>query len=288
MSNKELLDNIKKLREMTGVGFKDCKVALDETSGDIEKSIEFLRKKGIAKASKKMSRTASEGLALVKEEKGKISLIEINSETDFVAKNKDFINFCKELSDINFNSKGDLNKLNNSKMSNGTVVKDNLVNLIAKIGEKITIRRTIFFDNSVGTNFFYVHSAIEKNIGKIISVVKLDGIIKGKNEEIGTKIAMHIAASNPLAIDKSGINKTIVDKELEIIKAEIINSGKPTEIVEKISKGKISKFLNDNSLLNQIWIMDPKKKVSDILKENSADNEIKVLDFVKYKVGEGV
>jgi len=288
MSNKELLDNIKKLREMTGVGFKDCKVALDETSGDIEKSIEFLRKKGIAKASKKMSRTASEGLALVKEEKGKISLIEINSETDFVAKNQDFINFCKELSDINFNSKGDLNKLNNSKMSNGTVVKDNLVNLIAKIGEKISIRRTVFFDNSVGTNFFYVHSAIEKNIGKIISVVKLDGIIKGKNEEIGTKIAMHIAASNPLAIDKSGINKNIVDKELEIIKAEIINSGKPTDIAEKISKGKISKFLNDNSLLNQIWIMDPKKKVSDILKEKSADNEIKVLDFVKYKVGEGV
>ena len=288
MSNKDILNNIKRLREMTGVGFKDCKIALDETKGDLEKSIEFLRKKGIAKASKKMSRTASEGLALVKEEKGKISLIEINSETDFVAKNQDFINFCKELSDINFNSQGDLNKLNNSKMSNGTVVKDNLVNLIAKIGEKITIRRTIFFDNSVGTNFFYVHSAIEKNIGKIISVVKLDGIIKGKNEEIGTKIAMHIAASNPLAIDKSGINKTIVDKELEIIKAEITNSGKPIEIVEKISKGKISKFLNDNSLLNQIWIMDPKKKVSDILKENSADNEIKVLDFVKYKVGEGV
>ena len=288
MSNKELLDNIKKLREMTGVGFKDCKVALDETNGDIEKSIEFLRKKGIAKASKKMSRTASEGLALVKEGKGEISLIEINSETDFVAKNQDFINFCKELSDINFNSKGDFNKLNETKMSNGTAVKDNLVNLIAKIGEKITIRRTNYFDNSVGLNFFYVHSAIEKNIGKIISIVKLDGVTKGKNEEIGTKIAMHIAASNPLAIDKEGINKTIVDKELEIIKAEIINSGKPAEIVEKISKGKISKFLNDNSLLNQIWIMDPKKKVSDILKENSTDKEIKVLDFVKYKVGEGV
>jgi len=288
MSNKELLDNIKKLREMTGVGFKDCKVALDETNGDIEKSIEFLRKKGIAKASKKMSRTAAEGLALVKEKNGEISLIEINSETDFVAKNRDFINFCKELSEINFNSKGDLNKLNESKMSNGTVVKDNLVNLIAKIGEKITIRRTNFFDNSVGSNFFYVHSAIEKNIGKIISVVKLDGVLKEKNAEIGTKIAMHIAASNPLAIDKDGINKTIVDKELEIIKAEIINSGKPAEIAEKISKGKISKFLNDNSLLNQIWIMDPKKKVIDILKENSTNEEIKILDFAKYKVGEGV
>ena len=112
--------------------------------------------------------------------------------------------------------------------------------------------------------------------------------MKEKNEEIGTKIAMHIAASNPLAIDKDGINKTIVDKELEIIKAEIINSGKPAEIAEKISKGKISKFLNDNSLLNQIWIMDPKKKVIDILKENSTNEEIKILDFAKYKVGEGV
>jgi elongation factor Ts len=287
MSNKNLLDSIKKLREMTGVGFKDCKVALDETKGDLEKSIEFLRKKGIAKASKKMSRTASEGLALVKEENGQISIIEINSETDFVAKNRDFINFCKELSDINFTTKGKLNELNEYKMSNGSLVKDNLVNLIAKIGEKITIRRTNFFDNLTGSNYFYVHSALEKNIGKIISIVKLDGVNK-ENEEIGAKIAMHIAASNPLAIDKDGIDKLIVDKELEIIKAEITNSGKTAEIAEKISKGKILKFLNDNSLLNQIWIMDPKKKVSDILKENSSKSEIKVLEFVKYKVGEGV
>tara|TARA_B100001564_G_scaffold348801_1_gene351163 strand:+ start:200 stop:1060 length:861 start_codon:yes stop_codon:yes gene_type:complete len=286
MSNKDLLDNIKRLREMTGVGFKDCKIALDETKGDIEKSIEFLRKKGIAKASKKMSRTASEGLALVKEESGKISLIEINSETDFVAKNKDFVNFCKDLSKINFSTKANLDKLNNTQMSNGTLVKDNLVNLIAKIGEKITIRRAVFFDNDKGMNFFYVHSAIEKGIGKIISVVKLDGISEGS--DIGTKVAMHIAALNPLAIDKENIDKKIVDKELEIIKAEITNSGKPVEMAEKISKGKISKFLNDNSLLNQIWIMDPKKKVSDILKENSSSKQLKVLDFVRYKVGEGV
>jgi elongation factor Ts len=288
MSNKDLLDNIKKLREMTGVGFKDCKIALDETKGNIEKSVEFLRKKGIAKASKKMSRTASEGLVLVKENDGQVSIIEINSETDFVAKNQDFINFCKELSDINFSSKGNLDKLNESKMANGNLVKDNLVNLIAKIGEKITIRRLKFFDNSKGSNFYYVHSAVEKNIGKIIAVVKLEGIANGKNDEIGVKIAMHIAASNPLAIKKEDIDKNIVDKELEIIKAEIANSGKPAEIVEKISKGKISKFLNDNCLLNQLWIMDPNKKVSDILKENSLDKEIKVLDFVKYKVGEGV
>ena len=188
MSNKDLLDSIKKLREMTGVGFKDCKTALDETKGDVEKSVEYLRKKGIAKASKKMSRTASEGLALVKEVNGEIAVIEVNSETDFVAKNKDFLNFCKELSDLNFLAKGDL------------------VNLISKIGEKITIRRTVFFDNLKGMNFFYVHSAVEKNIGKIISIVKLDGLSKGKNEDLGNKLAMHIAASNPLAIDKDGID----------------------------------------------------------------------------------
>ncbi len=288
MSDKNLLDNIKKLRELTGVGFKDCKTALDETKGDIEKSIEFLRKKGIAKASKKMSRTASEGLALIKEVNGEISLIEINSETDFVAKNKDFILFCKELSDLNFLVKANLDKLTNSKMKNNLLVKDSLVNLIAKIGEKITIRRAVFFDNKNGLNFYYVHSAIEKNIGKIISMVKIKGLVKGKNDEIGNKLSMHIAASNPLSIEKDGIDKEIINKELEIIKAELINSGKPKEMIDKISQGKISKFINDNSLLNQIWIMDPKKKVSDILKENKIDNEIKVLDFARYKVGEGV
>ena len=219
---------------MTGVGFKDCKLALEENKGDIEKSVEFLRKKGIAKASKKMSRTASDGLVLVKEESGKISIIEINSETDFVAKNENFINFCKELSEINFTMKGDLDKIQKFKMKNDITVKDNLVNLISKIGEKISIRRTKFFDNDKGANFFYVHSALEKNIGKIISVVKIDGIKKGENLEIGNKLAMHIAASNPLAIDKNGIDKKIVDKELEIIKAEIINSGKPTELADKI------------------------------------------------------
>ena len=288
MSNKDLVENIKKLRELTGVGFKDCKIALDDSNGDIEKSIEFLRKKGIAKASKKMSRTASEGLALVKENQGNVSLIEINSETDFVAKNQDFINFCKELSELNFNTKGDINKLNEIKMKNEITVKDNLVNLIAKIGEKITIRRAEFFDNSVGTNFSYVHSALEKGIGKIISLVKLEGISKGKNDSIGTKIAMHIAASSPLALDKDNIQKDIINKELEIIKAEIANTGKPAEMIEKISSGKLSKFLNDNSLLNQLWIMDPKKKVSDILKENSSDQPLQILDFIRYKVGEGI
>ena len=282
MSNKNLLENIKKLRELTGVGFKDCKLAIDENNGDLEKSIEFLRKKGIAKASKKMSRVASEGLVLAHEEDGEISIVEINSETDFVAKNKDFISFCKEISQINFKNKGDLEKVKNFNMKNNINVKDNLTDLISKIGEKITITRTKYFDKKKGKNFYYIHGAIEKNIGKIVSIVKLENIVKGENEEIGNKLAMHVAASSPLAIDKKDLSKEVLDKELEIIKAELLNSGKKAEMIDKISQGKLNKFISDNTLLNQVWIMDPKMKVSDILKG------IKVLEFVRYKVGEGV
>ena len=169
MSNKNLLDNVKKLRELTGVGFKDCKIAIEENNGDIEKSVEFLRKKGIAKASKKMQRSASEGLVLIHNENGEIGIIEINSETDFVAKNKDFLNFSKEISKINFKVLGNFEKIKDFKMSNGQSVNDNLISLISKIGEKITIRRSKYFSKQKGKNFFYVHSALEKNIGKIIT-----------------------------------------------------------------------------------------------------------------------
>ena len=281
MPDNSLLANIKKLRELTGVGFKDCKLAIDENNGDIDKSIEFLRKKGIAKASKKMSRTASEGLVLVNEIDGKVSIIEINSETDFVAKNNDFISFCKEISEINLKESGNLDNVNKSIMHNNVNVKDNLIDLIAKMGEKITLRRSKFFDKSEGKNYFYVHGSVEKNIGKIISIVKLKNI-NDKNKDLGTKLAMHITAASPLSIDKNDLDKSLIDKELEIIKAEIVNSGKKPEIAEKIAKGKLNKFISDSTLMNQDWIMDPKIKVSDILKD------LKVLDFVRYKVGEGV
>ena len=288
MPDNNILKNIKKLRELTGVGFKDCKLAIEENNGDIEKSIEFLRKKGIAKASKKMSRTASEGLALVSEKNGEISLIEVNSETDFVAKNKDFVDFCKELSNINFDNKGNVKKINKAKMKNNITVEENLINLISKIGEKITIRRASFFDKSNGKNYFYVHSSQEKNIGKIISIVKLNTNNGKIDDDLGLKIAMHIAASNPLSIDKHDLNKEIIKKEEEIIKEELKNSGKKGEIIEKISTGKLNKFIEDNTLNNQAWIIDPKKKVSQILKEDNSEGALKVIDFVRYKVGEGV
>jgi elongation factor Ts len=279
MSSKVLLESVKKLREVTGVGFKDCKLAIDEVNGDIEKAIEFLRKKGIAKATNKMSRTAAEGLCLLHEKDGEVSLVEINSETDFVAKNETFISFCKEVSIIIFENKSDLLKVNKAHMKNNLPVETNLIDLIAKMGEKITIRRSVFFDNSNGKNSFYVHGALENKIGKIISIVKTS-----KEGDIGKKIAMHVSALSPMALEENTLNKDIMDKEMEIIKAELLNSGKPPEMIEKISKGKINKFISENTLINQVWIMDPKKKVSDILK----DNDIKIIDFIRYKVGEGV
>ena len=279
--SKDLIESVKKLREITGVGFKDCKAAIDETGGDIEKSIELLRKKGIAKASNKMNRTAAEGLCLLEEKNGEVSIIEINSETDFVAKNKDFISFCKEVSDINFQTKADLEKINKTLMKNNLAVETNLTDLIAKIGEKITIRRAVFFDNKNGDNSFYIHGAVEENIGKIIALVKTS---KKDENDTGKKVAMHISAMSPLALEEKKLDKAIIEKEIEIIKAELLNSGKPADMVEKIAKGKINKFISDNTLINQVWIMDPKKKVSDILKENN----IQIVDYIRYKVGEGV
>ena len=279
MSSKDLLESVKKLREITGVGFKDCKLAVDETNGDLEKAIEFLRKKGIAKASNKMSRTAAEGLCLLHGKDGEVALIEINSETDFVAKNEAFVSFCKEVSIINFDNKSDLLKVKKANMKNNLSVETNLTDLIAKMGEKLTIRRSIFFDNSNGKNSFYVHGAVENKIGKIISIVKTS-----KESEMGKKIAMHISALSPMALEEKNLSKDIVSKEIEIIKAELVNSGKPKEMIEKIAKGKINKFISENTLLNQVWIMDPKKKVSDILDES----DVKIIDFIRYKVGEGV
>ncbi len=287
MSSKENLENIKKLREITGVGFKDCKLAIDENNGDIEKSIEYLRKKGIAKASKKMGRVAADGLVLIYEKNNNISAIEINSETDFVAKNKDFISFCKEISEINFSNKSNIDSLKSSKMKNNKTVDENLISLISKIGEKITIRRSKFFDDK-GLNFAYVHNSIEKNIGKVISIIQLSKNGNNDLKELGSKLAMHIAAQAPIAIDEKGIKKEILDKELEIIKEELKNSGKKEDMIEKISNGKIKKFISDNTLLNQVWIMDTKLKVNQVIKKYSDKSEIKVLDFIRFKVGEGI
>ena len=289
MSSNDLLQKVKQLREITEVGFKDCKNAIDETNGDIEKSVELLRKKGIAKASKRMTRVAAEGLISIYEQDNKFSMIEINSETDFVARNNQFINFAEEISQLALINFGKMEDILNSKMANKKNVKDSLVNLIFKIGEKITLRRSAFVGKDKSTNFSYIHSSIKKNVGKLGVLLSIN-TTKPKNEILtfGKQMAMQIAASSPLAIDQENLDQNILQKEKEIITEELKNSGKNTKIVEKIAIGKLNKFIADNTLLNQEWIMDPKKKVRDILKEVAGKDKIEIKKFVRFKVGEGV
>ena len=280
------IQKVKKLREATGAGFKDCNLAIKESSGDLDKAIEILRIKGISKASKKMSREAKEGVVAISGDEKKTSIIEVNCETDFVAKNDDFINFVKELSELNNKNDSNIDELKSSKMKNGISVADNLVALIAKIGEKITIGQAKTISNSSSVNYQYLHTVVKDNLAKLAVVVSLE--TKENSETIktfGKQLSMHIAASNPLALESNLIDKSIIDKEKELITEELKNSGKPDEIVEKISLGKMNKFKEENSLLTQAWVMEPKKKVQDVLKE-LAVNDLKIREFSRIKIGE--
>ena len=280
------IENVKKLREITGAGFKDCNLAIKESGGDIDKAIEILRIKGISKASKKMSRDAKEGVVAVSGNEHKISIIEVNCETDFVAKNEDFTNFVKELSELNNEKNSNVDDLKSSKMKNGETVKNNIVALIAKIGEKITIGKTKTVENNGTVNNHYLHTVVKDNIAKLAVVVSLQTTNKSDNVKTFSKqLSMHIAASNPLALESSLIEQSIIDKEQELVAEELKNSGKPEDIAKKISLGKMNKFKEENALLTQAWVMEPKKKVQDVLKELSiADLQVK--EFYRIKIGE--
>jgi elongation factor Ts len=280
------IEKVKQLREATGAGFKDCNIAIKESDGNLEKAVEILRVKGISKASKKMSRDAKEGVVATSGDENKTSVIELNCETDFVAKNADFISFAKELSDLNNLSDSDVEKLNKLKMINGLTVEDNLVSLIAKMGEKITIGRVKTFNHSGSKNFNYLHTVVKDNLSKLAVVVSLE--TKEPSESIksfGKQLAMHVAASNPLALDSSSIDESVLKKEQDLITEELKNLGKPDEIAQKISLGKINKFKEENALLSQAWVMEPKKKVQDIVKELSI-TDLKIKDFYRLKIGE--
>ena len=280
------VEKVKKLRVATGAGFKDCNLAIKEANGDLDKAVEILRVKGISKASKKMSREAKEGVVAISGDEKKTSIIEVNCETDFVAKNDDFINFVKELSELNNINDSNLDNLKKSKMKNGSSVEDNLVALIAKIGEKITIGQTKTISNSSSTNYQYLHTVVKDNLAKLAVIVSLE--TKENSETIktfGKQLSMHIAASNPLALDATLIDKSIIDKEQELITEELKNSGKPDDIAKKISLGKMNKFKEENALLTQAWVMEPKKKVRDVLKE-LAVNDLKIKEFSRIKIGE--
>ena len=280
------LEKIKQLRQSTGAGFKDCSAALNESVGDLDKAVEILRVKGISKASKKMSREAKEGVIAIGGDETKTSVLEVNCETDFVAKNEDFTNFVKELSELNNQKNSNIDDLKNSKMTNGETVEDNIVALIAKIGEKITIGKTKTIENSGSLNNHYLHTVVKDNIAKLAVIVSLE--TQDKSDTVKTfakQLSMHIAASNPLALESSLIDQSIIDKEQELVTEELKNSGKPEDIAKKISIGKMNKFKEENALLSQAWVMEPKKKVQDVLKELSI-NDLKVKEFYRIKIGE--
>ena len=280
------IQKVKELRRLTGAGFKDCNSALKESNGDLEKSVEILRVKGISKASKKMSRDANEGLVCISQNANQISMLEINCETDFVAKNNDFLSFAEELSEINNNVNSDLSQLNNEKMNNGKIVSENLVELISKIGEKITIGRSKTFSSINQKNYFYLHSVIKNNIAKLGVIVSIENDnYDEKIDNFGKQLSMHIAATSPLAINENDIDSEIIEKEKKLIDEELKNSGKSIDIIEKISLGKIKKYKQDNSLMSQLWVMDSKKKVSDIIKELNFP-ALKVKDFYRLKIGD--
>ena len=280
------IEKVKKLREATGAGFKDCNLAIKESDGDLDKAVEILRIKGVSKASKKMSRDAKEGVVAISGDQKKTSIIEVNCETDFVAKNEDFISFVKEISELNNTNNSNLEDLEKSKMRNGDTVKNNLVALIAKIGEKITIGKTKTILNSNSNNYQYLHTVVKDNLAKLAVVVSLE---TNNNSEtvrtFGKQLSMHIAASNPLALESSMLDKKIIDKEQELVTEELKNSGKSDDIIKKISLGRMNKFKEENSLLTQAWVIEPKKKVKDVIKE-LALNDLKIKEFSRIKIGE--
>tara|TARA_B100000029_G_scaffold433198_1_gene445888 strand:+ start:268 stop:1119 length:852 start_codon:yes stop_codon:yes gene_type:complete len=280
------IEKVKKLREVSGAGFKDCNLAIKESGGDLDKAVEILRVKGISKASKKMSRDAKEGVIALSGDENKTSIIEVNCETDFVAKNEDFTNFVKELSELNNQKNSNIDELKSSKMKNGETVEDNIVALIAKIGEKITIGKAKTINNSGAINNHYLHTVVKDNIAKLAVVVSLE--TKDNSDVIknfGKQLSMHIAASNPLALESNLIDQSVIDKEQELVNEELKNSGKPEDIAKKISIGKMNKFKEENALLSQAWVMEPKKKVKDILKELSIA-DLKIKEFYRLKIGE--
>jgi len=280
------IEKIKQLRQSTGAGFKDCNSALVESDGDLDKAVEILRIKGISKASKKMSRDAKEGVIALSGDSQKTSVLEVNCETDFVAKNDDFINFVKELSEINNSVDSDVKKLKKSTMKNRKSVEENLVSMITKIGEKITIGKAKTLKHQNSKNYFYLHTVVKDNLSKLAVMVSLN---TNKNSDkidlFGKHLAMHIAASSPLAINSKDLKKEILDKEQELVREELRNSGKSEDIAKKISSGKMNKFKEESSLMTQQWVMEPKKKVKDIIQELE-HNDLKIVDFYRIKIGD--
>lgn len=294
MANADL---IKKLRENTGCGMADCNKALKENNDDYEKAVEWLRKKGLSSAAKKSSRVTAEGVVGIENDGKKATILEVNSETDFVARNEKFQDLVKNLLKISLNIKEDdtykfAETLKSSKCEKCNEVVSNIVaNAVATIGENLQVRRgkTITVDN--GLIVSYVHTAIAPGLGKIGVLVALKSdASQDKLEELGKGIAMHIAATKPEFLTEADVPATKIDSEKEIARELAKKSGKPDNIVEKMVEGRVKKYYEENVLLNQAYIMDGNKKISDLLKdfEKETGKKVEIQEYVFFVLGEGI
>ncbi|HSJ40120.1 MAG: translation elongation factor Ts [Xanthobacteraceae bacterium] len=281
---------VKELRERTGAGMMDCKAALQETGGEMEQSVDLLRKKGLAKAAKKAGRIAAEGLIGLAVEGSKGVLVEVNSETDFVARNDLFQGLVKMIANVALTVGTDVEKIKAAKVGHLSIA-DAIADTIAKIGENMTLRRASSLSVGHGAIASYVHNAVEEGLGKIGVLVALESA--GKSDELkrfGRMVAMHIAASNPQAVDSSGLDPDVVRREKEVLADKYKAQGKPANVVDKIVESGLKTFYKEVCLLDQAFIHEPDKSVSQAIKEaeGKVGGPIKVTGFVRYALGEGI
>jgi len=281
---------VKDLRDKTGAGMMDCKSALAETNGDMDQAIDWLRKKGLSKAAKKAGRVAAEGLVGVALGSGTGALVEVNAETDFVARNDQFKDFVKSAAQLGLEADGDLEKLLNKKMGSDTV-DATLKELVAKIGENMSVRRATALAVNPGVVASYVHNASGPELGKIGVLVALKST--GNTDKLmalGKQIAMHIAAANPLALTSAHLSKEVIEHERSIQADIARQSGKPENVIEKMLEGRMRKFYEESVLMNQVFVIDGETPVAKVVEKAAKDlgTAIEVEGFVRYQVGEGI
>ena len=285
---------VKELREKSGAGMMDCKKALQENNGDLEAAVDWLRTKGLAKAAKKAGRVAAEGLVAVaaSEDGKKAVLVEVNSETDFVARNETFQDLVKSISEIALSVGGDFDALKAAQVpSAGVGVEEHMTNMVATIGENLSVRRSSGLEVGNGFVASYIHNQVVPGQGKIGVLVALESTgDQSELDALGKQIAMHIAATNPLALDKDGVSSDVVEKERAVLMEQARESGKPENIIEKMVEGRIRKFYEDVALLSQTFVVDGETKIEKVLQnaEGAVGAPVAIKQFLRFELGEGI
>jgi elongation factor Ts len=282
---------VKELREKSGAGMMDCKKALSEANGDMEAAVDWLRAKGLATASKKSSRTAAEGLVGVAVSGTKGAAVEVNSETDFVAKNDQFQGFVRTVTELALANGDDVDALKAVAYPGAGTVEEVLTNNIATIGENQTLRRAKILSVESGVVVPYIHNAVVPGLGKIGVLVALESAAPAdKLESLGKQLAMHVAAAFPIALDETGVPAETIERERAIATEKAAESGKPAEVVAKMVDGAVAKYLKESTLINQLFVIDGKTKISDVVANaaKEAGSPIVLKDYVRFQLGEGI